>query len=239
MSEKVSDILREYLVEERQKNPAVNETTISKKMDIPPSTFNRLLNGYSKPSVNTILKLSQFIPELKKAIPEEVMKVIEVTVERDTFEYAGQMLETLLSDKYLFLCWILAFSTKGITEEEIREDFGRQGLSALEMLEKKNILSKDAKGFYKVKEQNRYVTFSFRLIKAHLIFLVEQYKPDNSTKNHIHYWVQSLNETGRLKVIKAHQIFHREIRKIMDDEENQGDMPYFSMGCSDILSEKI
>ena len=64
MSEKVSEILREYLIEERQKNPAINETAISKKMDIPPTTFNRLLNVYSKKaSVNTIIKLSQFIPE--------------------------------------------------------------------------------------------------------------------------------------------------------------------------------
>ena len=79
MSEKFSEILREYLVEERQKNPAINEIAISKKMGIPPTTFNRLLNGYSKKaSVNTIIKLSQFIPELKKTLPEEIVKLFEV-----------------------------------------------------------------------------------------------------------------------------------------------------------------
>ena len=119
MSEKIAEILREFLIEERQKNPAINETAISKKIDIPPTTFNRLLNGYSKKaSVNTIIKLSQFIPALKKNLPEEIIKVFEVTMEKKTSEYMGQMLEILLSDKYFFICWALAFSKKGITEDE-------------------------------------------------------------------------------------------------------------------------
>jgi len=103
MSEKISEILREFLIEERQKNPAINETAISKKIGIPPTTFNRLLNGYSKKaSLSTIIKLIQFIPELKKNLPEEVVKVFEVTMEKKTSEYmGGQMLETLLYDKYV------------------------------------------------------------------------------------------------------------------------------------------
>ncbi|MCZ0932158.1 MAG: hypothetical protein OXJ52_03285 [Oligoflexia bacterium] len=45
---------------EKQKNPYINEASISKKMDIPPTTFNRLVNGRSKPAVQTLLKLSRF-----------------------------------------------------------------------------------------------------------------------------------------------------------------------------------
>ena len=149
MSEKIAEVLREFLIEERQKNPSINETAISKKIDIPPTTFNRLLNGYSKKaSLTTIIKLIQFIPELKKNLPEEIVKVFEVTMEKKTAEYMGQMLEALLSDKYLFICWSLAFSKKGVTEDEIRESFGRHGLSTLETLEKKNIIAKNERGHY-------------------------------------------------------------------------------------------
>ena len=88
MSEKIAEILREFLIEERQKNPSINETAISKKIDIPPTTFNRLLNGYSKKaSLTTIIKLIQFIPELKKNLPEEIVKVFEVTMEKKTSVY--------------------------------------------------------------------------------------------------------------------------------------------------------
>ena len=46
MNEKVAEILKDYLLQERKKNPSTNGTAISKKMDIPPTTFNRLLNGH-------------------------------------------------------------------------------------------------------------------------------------------------------------------------------------------------
>lgn len=239
MGEKVSEILREFLIEERQKNPAINETAISKKMDIPPTTFNRLLNGYSKKaSINTIIKLSQFIPQLKRNLPKEIIKVFEVTMEKNTAQYMEQMMETLLSDKYLFICWALAFSKKGITEDEIREDFGRHGLSALKTLEKKNILSRNEKGCYKIKELDKKITLSFQLIKAHLIFLVEEYKPGNLQTNYIHYRIDYLNEKGREQLMSAHKEFHRKIQRIMSDEENKGNTPYFSTGCSDRLSAK-
>jgi len=238
MKQDFSEILREHLFEERRKNPLANETTISKKMNIPPTTFNRLLNGYSKPSVNTILKLSRFIPELKKSLPKEVMNMFEVTLAGQSLQYIGHVLESLLSDKNLFLCWVLAFSKKGITEEEIKESFGQPGISALKTLEKENIISKDESGCYRVIEKNKSAIFSFRLIKAHLIFLAEQYNPDNSRNNYIHYWVESLSREGREKVMRAHQEFHRVIRKIMEDERNKGDLPVFSIACGDMLSGK-
>ena len=79
MSNNLSDILRGYVSKEKQKNPYLNETGISKKMDIPPTTFNRLVNGHSKPAVKTLLKLSHFIPELKSLLPEELVKVFKVS----------------------------------------------------------------------------------------------------------------------------------------------------------------
>jgi len=68
--------------------------------------------------------------------------------------------------KYAFFCWALAFSSKGVTEKEIRENFGRQGLTALKILAEKNILSKDKHDIYKVTEKDKDTILSFRLIKA-------------------------------------------------------------------------
>ena len=236
MDKEFPEILRDYVLEQKQKNPSVNETAISKKMDIPPTTFNRLVNGHSKPAVKTLLKLIQFIPELQNSLPKEVMKIFKVTMEKSHSEYVGQTLEILLSDKYIFLCWMLAFSNTGVTEDEIKESFGQQGVTALKTLEQKDIISKTENSHYKVKEKNKYIIFSFRLIKAHLMFLAEQYKPDNRKSNYIHYLAESLNEEGKRKVMKAHQELHRKIRTIMDSEDNKGDIPVFSVACSDILS---
>ena len=147
----------------------------------------------------------------------------------------GQILEALLSDKYLFICWALAFSKKGVAEDEIRESFGSHGLLALETLEKKNIIEKNERGRYKIREPDKKITFSFQLIKAHLMFLTEEYKPGNLQTNYIQYRVDYLNEKGRDQLMQAHKEFHRKTQRIMSDEENKGDTPYFSTSCSDAL----
>ena len=65
MNEPFSEILMAYLAEEQNKNPSTSETAISKKMNIPPTMFNWLANGHSKPTAKTLSKLLVFIPQLK------------------------------------------------------------------------------------------------------------------------------------------------------------------------------
>ena len=235
MNEKFSEVLRDYVLEQKQKNPSFNETTISKKMDIPPTTFNRLINGHSKPTVRTLLKLSQFIPELKSLLPDEILKVFKVTMERENSDYVGETLETLLSDENIFLCWMLTFSDKGVTADEIRNHLGQAGVKAVKTLEKNNILAKNDSGYYKVKEKNKYAIFSFRLIKAHFLFLAKQYEPDNIKRNYICYKMSFLNEKAKKELIQIHQSFHNKVQRFMDDEKNKGDEPVFSISCSDTL----
>ena len=234
MDKEFPEVLRDYVLEEKQKNPSVNETAIAKQMAIPPTTFNRLVNGHSKPAVSTLLKLSQFIPELKTLLPEEMMKIFKVTLEKEDLEYVGETLEALLSDKNIFLCWLLAFSDKGITVDEIRNHFGYMGVRAIKILEGKKIIENEG-GHYKVKEKNKYVIFSFRLIKAHFLFLAEQYNSDNIKSNYICYEMGFVNKEGKKELIQAHRNFHKKIQKIINDEKNKGDEPAFSISCSDSL----
>ena len=237
MNGNFAKILRDYLEEEQKKNPFANETTLAKKMDIPPTTFNRLLNGYSKPSVNTALKLSQFIPELKKSLPEEVLQMLKATMNEEDFKSMGKALATFLSEKHFFLCWILAFSNKGITEEEIEDHFGKEGIRALKTLEQNGLLLQEEDSHYRVNTEGEYkgTGLSFKLIKTHLIFLAKQYKPDNSKNNYIQYWVESLNEKGQQELLKVHHEFHKRVRKIMNNKNNRGNIPIFSIACSDSL----
>ena len=58
MNESFSEILRDYTLKEKKKNPSVNETAISKKMDIPPTTFNRLVNGPFQTQIKNSLKIT-------------------------------------------------------------------------------------------------------------------------------------------------------------------------------------
>ena len=68
------------------------------------------------------------------------------------------------------------------------------------------------------------------------MFLTELYKPNKLSNNYIHYWVEFLNSKGYKKLMEAHQEFHRKVGRIMDDKNNQGDIPAFAVACSDLLS---
>ena len=235
MDKDFSGILRSYVLKQRQKNPYMNETAISKKMDIPPTTFNRLVNGHSKPAVKTLLKMSHFIPELKSLLPEDLMKAFKVSIQKDNYEYVGKKLESLLSDETIFLCWMLAFLNKGVTSKDIKECFGTEGLKALEKLEKQAVIVKDDSGYYKVKDKSKYAIFSFDLIKAHFLFLAKKYNSEHVRSNYICYEVESLNEKGKKELVETHREFHKKIQKIMNNEKNKGDEPVFSIACSDFL----
>ena len=86
---------------------------------------------------------------------------------------------------------VLVFFCIGSDKNEIEKSFGWKGPLALKKLMNKKRLYEDKKGFYKVTEGNKDTILSFRLLKAHLMFLVEQYKPDNIRNNYIHYWVDT------------------------------------------------
>ena len=79
----------------------------------------------------------------------------------------------------------------------------------------------------RIREPDKKVTFSFQLIKAHLIFLAEEYKPGNLETNYIHYRIDYLNKKGREQLMQAHKKFHRKIQRIMSDEENKGGYTLF------------
>ncbi len=229
-----TEILRNYVLEQRRKNPRVSESSISKKIGISQTTFNRLINGYSTPSVKNFLKLLQYIPELKKALPIEISQTLKVISKTEQEQHIEGILETLLSDKYIFLCWILSFAEKGITTEEIKKRFGQQGLTALETLVKKNIILKNESNSYKVSTETKDVILSADLMKSHLMFLVEQYNPDNLNST-LHCLVGSLNESGTMDLITAHWEFHKKVQKIMNNKYNKGDTLVFSTACSDLL----
>ena len=54
------------------------------------------------PSANTLSKLLQFIPELKKSLPDEISKILKVTLARENKQYVEEAFETILLDKYTF-----------------------------------------------------------------------------------------------------------------------------------------
>ena len=97
-AERFSSILKEYVSERRKANPRISECQIARHLGVSNTTFNRMLNYDTYPSVRNLLKLCKFIPKLKVLVAEEVF---EVARKSKTGKYMGEELESLLSNKNL------------------------------------------------------------------------------------------------------------------------------------------
>lgn len=231
-TERLSDILKDYVLERKKVNSKISESQIARNLGVPVTTFHRMLNYNAYPNVHNLLKLCKSIPKLKSLVTEELM---EVTRESSTGKYIGQELERLLSKKHLFIAYALALSAHGVTDEEILYCLGYEGIKALEILMKKNFVIKKDDNKYRATETNKGIILSFEVLKRHVKIFADEYKPDNVANNYIYYKIETLNKEGMRELYKIHKETHRKVQRLMEKEEYKGDVPTFSAGFFDMF----
>ncbi len=237
MEANISNVIREYMIKKREKSPHLNEAALSKQMKIPATTFNRLLNGHSRPNLVTTLKLLQFIPELRHHLPQEVAQMMEVTLSQKNSEFVESKWEDCLYDGHNFLCLALTICKKGTTKEEIKDLMGSQGVKALDLLERKNMVKQVRPGRYRsVMTDKNFSILSLPLIKNHIKTLIDQFNVSKEGSNYIHYQVDSLSPEGVEELKKMQKEMHQRVQQIA--KKHQGDIPVFALGSSAVLLEK-
>ena len=229
---KLSNILRDYISQRRKINPKLSESQIARSIGVSGATFYRILNYNSYPSVQNLLKLCKSIPKIQTLITEEML---EVTRESKTGKYVGGELENLLFQKNLFITYALVLSSHAITEDELFHCLGQEGEEALRILIKKKYIKKSSGGQYRATQVDKGIILSFELLKQHLKFLAENYKPSNVANNYIYYKIESLNEKALRELYDIQRETHKKVQELMEKPENKGDIPVFSAGFCDIF----
>lgn len=236
-NQKLSDLIHKYIKKQTEQNKQLSASRVSEQLGIPAPTLNRIINGRSKPSMQTLIKLSKYIPEIKSFLPQEVF---EVVLEKTNGEMLGERLEALLFDSDMFLIYALAFSDNGVTKEVIIQHFGTKKISKLTTLEKEGFIEKEGNnGMAIYKASKKQTTMSFKLVQKHIETLNKFYKINKPEDNYACYGMDTLNSKGVLELMLAIQEFHKKALKIMDKEENKGNTPVFFTAISDILFEPI
>ena len=229
-TEKFSDILKDYVLERKKRNPNISGSQIAKNLGISHATFYRMLNYNAYPSVKNLLKLCKSVPKLKSLVTEEML---EVTRESKTGKYMGEELESLISKKHLFIAYALALSAHGVTKEEILYCLGYEGMRALKVLIKRNFVIKKEDSRYRAVEMDKGIVLSFEVLKKHIQVLAGEYKLDNVANNYIYYKMETLNKEGIKELVQVHKETHRKVQQIMEKEKYKGDVPIFSVGFFD------
>ena len=244
-TERISNIVRDYVSEHKRSNPNLSDSQIAHRLGVANSTLHRIINRRSFPSTENLFKLSQSIPEIQNFIngsktSEEQNKTKtrtrKINIDENTMsEYVGEELENLLADPYLFTAYILSNSGYGVTDEEIKYCIGYEGCKALKILAKKGFVKKDQSGRYKSSDSTKGIILSFKTIKKHLQILIEHYKPDDVRNSYIYFGVETLNTAGVVELLKIHKEAHKKMAKLMTKKEFYGEIPVFSVGCCDKL----
>ena len=73
-TEKISDILRDYVSERKKINPKISESQIAKNLGVSNSTFHRMLNYNAYPSTRNLLKLCKSVQNLNPLLQKKCWK---------------------------------------------------------------------------------------------------------------------------------------------------------------------
>ena len=239
-------ILSRCLKEVRGRHPNLNDVQLATKLGIPRATFNRIKNEQKIPRLDNIIKLVMATGNMEMLaeamaisspeIGDKIKEIFLITSAEEGKIWADSELESLLNDRDVFVCYLLADVPSGTTEAQLLKVLGDTGPKAMRiLLDQGLVIQKDDRYF--LKSEGTLVR-SFGSIKHHLNTYARFYKTEHVGKerNYVHSLTNGLNQEGIRKAREAHKAFHNELRKIYRDKNNQGDIPSFSVAFCDTFT---
>ncbi|OFZ13765.1 MAG: hypothetical protein A2X86_21585 [Bdellovibrionales bacterium GWA2_49_15] len=240
------EVLKKCLSDLKTKYPKASQAQIAEKITIPRPTLNRLYNGTQKPQLATLLKLIissgnlRLLDDAIKSFDEKVGKtlksIIAVASTEKNANFADDELETLLQDRDVFVCYLMASIKNGCEKWQVVDALGSVGLEAMKKLVELNLID-ELDGHY-TKKDDRILVRSFESIKLHLGTYMRFYRPEHvgMNRNYAHSLSDGLNTKGLARLQGLHQQFHADCMAVMRDEEFRGSTPVFSVAFCDTFT---
>ena len=223
----------------KKKFPTYSESQIAEQIKISRATLNRYYNESSKPSLDNYLKV--IVASGNHNLVQESMglfdDVLKVALTEEKKEIASSELEALFENRDVFVVYMMASNSYGVTRAQILDVLGNAGIEALNILLKKE-LALEEEGRICLKQREAVVLRSFGSIKYHLDTYSKFYKTEHVGKkrNYAHSMTDGLNEEGIHALQNAHKAFHAEAQKILRDDKYKGLTPVFSVAYCDSLT---
>lgn len=239
--------LREAFLSYRRERPHLSLRAIAKRAGVNRYFLSKLVdddNGESSLDLSQVLILLQFITErssvreIIEASSQEVRETFGKVFNLDYFgskRVSSKLQHIDLYDSYNYFVLVLSSYGRGTKREYISRILGFKGEHALKKLLNYGIVVEE-NGNIKLKEGNEF-TFSMDVLKHHIPDYLKFYSYDHclQQRNYIHVYSEGLNEKGVQKIYDLHNDLNSSIQKIISDEENWGDVPFFSFACMDRL----
>lgn len=212
---------------------------LSKKIDIPATTLWNIRQGQvTTTNITNVIKIvkeflssdneTPSLDDIGKYISQNLPEYVESFKSTYPTEFNGKLrsqeVESFFKDPRTYEIIMLTATEDGVTEEEIREYYGRVGINALEKLVKSKVVVFNEQNVkYHLPEIVNLSQHTNRELASLLIKM--NYKPDNSGTG-TNYNAILWNKKDRSKVLPQINALlrhtHNELAKIMLDETTHG-----------------
>ena len=228
--ESIKACLDSYL----QKNPKLSLQSIDDKTGIPISTLRRITNLNGNPNPESVIKLclalgfdQELIRYMEKFHPE-IAAIMALKSHNQDRNYVPENEAQYFTEESTFLIMTMAHTSFGITEEEIKREFGLQGITKLNDLIKKGLVVKIDDGRLVGKSEKYKLSFKDTLKRIEISLGYYRLDEAGGDNNFLNYQTESLNLEGllTLKALEKKQAIERR-EKVFNKLELHGNYKTF------------
>lgn len=228
-----------------EKYPQVSLNALASRSNIPVSTLRRISLGQQKGDIapHTVLNLTSFLLKEKNLVTllTKVHPFIKEYLEKHfgQFIFSSEQrvydvdLNTYLQDQHRYFIYKLAANHNGSTLMEVMEIFGRQGEAKVSEMINLGLLIEDNAG--RIHAKNKDFSLDLKVASSHLPELVRFYKPETLALglNLFYSMSESMSKEAIAEIKNIQREAANKIAAIMDDKNNKGDIPYFSVNLAE------
>ncbi len=250
-TEALRSLLRDALVEYRSQRPHLSIRAIAKNTGVDRYFLGKILeesSGSSKLDLNKVLillkglsketSLKSAIDSQKEPLKKELMSTFSVLYNSD--KVLSKEIESLnLFDYDEYLVLVLATFDTGTTRESVGKILGEKGLTVLDRYLEDEILIEK---FKKIKLASGVDFFTtLKLLKFQIGNYARFYNPAHAGKNrnYIHVSAQGVTLKALREAVKLHRDLHEKMTSLINNPQNFGDIPFFSVGLMDTFTDLL
>lgn len=245
--------LRQALETYKIKRPNLSIRAIAKKSGVNRYFLNKLLDiSDTNPSLdlNQVLILIKYISGEKsisdaidsssKDVKKALSRVFSIDYQQKNKVIHSHIYDKVdLNNKTVYFVLVLATYRFGTKRLYIQKILGERGEKVLDHLLKDEILVEENDRI-KLKHGTDF-TYDFEIMVKRIPDYLDYYdhNRNGSGENYIHIVSEGISKEALREIRKIHYSAYKQISKIISNEENLGDIPFFSFACMDKLSDSI
>lgn len=239
--EELKRIIGDYIVE----NDNISVNQLSKDIGVSEPTLRRVVKGVTKnaPSSQFVVRVlkkisgSKSTAKLLDLYPGVISEFLEsdaniLKTPKDNLEYRNQ-LQKFLSNPEVYHIVAMAGCHNGVSEDQIEQTFGFEGVKILLALYKYEMITKEEDRYHLLKKDIMFHKSYFPGIMHRAIDLLEMEKSYPEVPTYFYTWTESLNDEGLEKLREMQKQAYMNMVKVLKDEKYHGDKPAFIFGGLD------